>query len=232
MYVSVTGRSTITTWSRRGPPAAVTSSSPSPRNAAASCAVSSALCRNCRRLSTSARPVAAVSTNSSIAISVVRMPPPSERSPPRSSPLEVQHRRYLVRRKAHPDVERTEKPVNGTGFVIAELVDDIANRLEVAREQSHPPLPIIDAGAGRNQLCHPIGVAPPGVPVCDHELLPLLELESIPVVLIAARFGHRVEAENGIIVRQPRVDARLGVHRRALPQRCKALRELGRAWIE
>src|SRR4029453_166364 len=80
----------------------------------------------------------------------------------RGEKLELQHVGKLLGLETQRHVELAEQPIDRAARIEAHLVHDVADALQIAREQGDAPLPVVEPGAAGDELQPPPGELPPG----------------------------------------------------------------------
>ncbi len=95
----------------------------------------------------------------------------------------------------HAGVEGPELGVERGGLVEAHFVDAVLQVVGMHAEQRHAPLVVVEPGRSGDDLDDAAVERPAHLAVAHHQLLAGVEVEGVPVVLLAAALAHRVEAE-------------------------------------
>src|SRR5262245_40486852 len=101
----------------------------------------------------------------------------------------------IVRRETKPDEKRPEKTIHSAGFVEAHFVDELSEHQRVVGEKIHAPFPIVEADRTRNYLDDPAGILAPDHAMLAHHPLAFCNRFAVPVLTLAAKLVHRVEAK-------------------------------------
>src|SRR5690349_9484697 len=96
--------------------------------------------------------------------------------------LQLQMRPEVIRLQAHIDIKRTELAIAGTHFVEAHFVNDLLQRVELVRHESHTPFPIVEPGRAGDQLADSASEFASNSRMAAHEFFACFEIEHVPIV--------------------------------------------------